>query len=207
MNSRNQVIAVAVVIAIGVAVFGIVALGQMMLLDNGSDGYTVTISIDAMEVATDDGYVYNVCKSTPAGDRYYNPETGSFDLVSPSPYAVLYAEFSIGSVTNYSDDTALKTVQTTDVPVSTGDPSLNDVKFKVDSNASSVDLTVFLRLEGYSTNPVYGSVVDIYNGNSGVSGILVSVDLKEGTESVELHGDPDSSIRGLLNFHVTVAAQ
>ncbi len=194
-----------IAIAVSVLAVGAFAVAQLVLFNSDSDSYTVTISIDAMDVACDDGYVYNVCVSTTSGDRYYDPSTGSFDLSTPSKYAVLYAEFSIGTVTNYSDYTGLKKVQTSDVPVSSGDPSVNDVTFKVGGDGSSIRMTVFLKLKGSDSNLDYGTVVDIYEGTPEVSGIIVDVDLKKGTKSYEMCGNDEAVLRGLLKFDVTVS--
>ncbi len=198
--------AVVGIVVAAFVVFGIVAVAQMTTWDSDSDTYTITISVDSMEVACDDGYVYNVCQTTAYGDRYYNPSTGEFDLPSPSKYAVLYTEFTVGSVTEFSDCTALKKVQTSAVPVSSGDLSLNEVEFKVRDDGSEVSLTIFLRLMGSDSNPDNGTPVDIFDDSPDVNGMTIKVELKDDTSTLEVHGSEDAVLRGLLKLTVTVTS-
>lgn len=197
--------AVAVVVAVAVAALMGAAVIAMTLFDDDESGYKVTVTVDTMEVADDDGYVYNLMRSTALGNRYYNPETGKFDLPSPSGYAILYGEFTVGSSTNYTDDTQLKKVQTSKVPVSSGDVSVGDVVFNV-GNSDSVKMTVFLKLKGTSTAD-NGSVIDIHDGTPDTSGAVLNIALKEGSNTYELAGNGDSILRGLIRFTVTVTAQ
>jgi len=184
----------------------IVSVAGMMFLIGGQTGgsYKVTISVETMDIAADSGSVYNVCTKTPSGDRYYDPTFKDFILHSPSDKAILYMSATLGSRTNYSGDSDLRTVQTGTVPLSSGTITDNTFGFTVRTSDSEMTASVFLLLKGYTNDASNGTVVDIYENSPGESGIILNIDMKEHSRTYSLHGNPSSNLRGLLEFTVTV---
>ncbi len=202
--AKVNVFAVVLIVIIGGAA---AAVGVFLLTNNRStETYEITLDITAMEVATASGSVYNVCHSTPLGDRYYNPETGKFDLTSPSNKAYLYVSADIGGVEKYSER-YLKDVKTSldwmDADKITG----NSITFKVTTSSKEQNMILFLMIRGISDSQEglkSGTVADIHGESIGQSGVITSVDLKNYTEDKALMGNEHSEIQGLLGITVTV---
>ncbi len=202
--AKVNVFAVVLIVIIGGAA---AAVGVFLLTNNRStETYEITLDITAMEVATASGSVYNVCHSTPLGDRYYNPVTGEFDLTSPSDKAILYVSATAGGVEKFGERYT-RDVRTSldwmDADKITGD----SITFKVTSSSKDQTIALFLMIRGISDDPKAlssGSVADIYGDSIGQSGINLSVDLKSYTEDKALMGNEHSEIQGLLGITVTV---
>lgn len=186
------------------------ALGGFFLLNSdGSKTYEITIDVSDMEVAEDSGHVYNVCKKTVGGDKYYDPRFNTFSLNSESGEAILYLSATLNNVEKFSERKIVG-VQSVKTPVAGTVDHNNTIVFKVTSSADSVIVTLFLMLRGevpngYSEASVLsnGTVVDIYGDSAGQSGINISVDLKDGSEQLDLIGNENSDMRGLLKATVT----
>jgi len=202
--AKVNVFAVVLIVIIGGAA---AAVGVFLLTNNrDTQTYEVTIDVTAMEVATSSGSVYNVCHSTPLGDRYYNPETGKFDLTSPSNMAYLYVTATTGGVEKFSgicERTVKTSLDWMDADKITG----NSITFKVTTSSKEQNLTLFLMIKGISNSPEglkSGTVADIHGEGIGQSGVITSVDLKNHTEDKSLMGNEHSEIQGLLGLTVTV---
>ena len=203
-RAKVNVFAVVLILIIGGAA---AAVGVFMLTNNrGTQTYEITIEITAMEVATSSGSVYNVCHTTPMGDKYYNPDSGTFDLDTPSNKAYLYVSATAGGVEKFSG-ICEKVVRTSldwmDADKITG----NTITFKVTSSSEDQNIALFLMIRGISDSPSalpYGTVADIYADEIGQSGLNMSVDLKEYSMDKSLMGNEHSNIQGLLGLTVTV---
>ena len=205
-KAKVSVFAVAIILLV---VGSAAALCGYFLVNNmNNKTYEVTLTITDMEVASDSGIVYNVCNDTVGGKRYFNPMTEKFDLASPSNEAVLYVSATVSGTEKYSNTNKV-TVQTSKTPVPGAAMEGNSVKFKVSSSADSINMTLFLLIRGapLATEPqtlANGSPVDIFENTPGQSGIHISVDLKNGIEDINLKGNENSDVRGLLLGTVTV---
>ena len=197
-KAKVNVFAVVLILIIGGAA---AAVGLSLLFNNRTTEYEISIEISALEVASESGSVYNVVHSTSEGDRYYNPETGKFDLTAPSGKAVLYASATIGSKEKFSE-AYVKDVQTAKVPAIGTTISDRTISFKVTSSADSETISIFLMMKGNSGS-AYDSVADIFGDEAGQHGINISVDLKNNTEERTLTGNADSEITGLLKLTIT----
>ena len=201
-SAKMGAIAAVIIVAGACGIMGAIAFVNMA---ESTNAYEVTISIETMEVYTASGHVYNVCKTTDLGDRYYNPETRGFDLTFPSSKAVLYMSATLGSKTNYSDDVT-RTVQTSTPIASSETITENTIVFKTRTGSSSQIVSVFLMLKGSDNNPSNGTVVDIYKDAPGDSGIRIDIDMKDYSKRFSLQGNDGSDLIGLLEFTVTVKA-
>ena len=200
-SAKMGAIAAVIIVAGACGIMGAIAFVNMA---ESTNAYEVTISIETMEVYTASGHVYNVCKTTDLGDRYYNPETREFDLTSQSNKAILYMSATLGSKTNYSND-VIRTVQTgTDIIHQSQPVTDNTIVFKTRTGSSSQIVSVFLMLKGSDNNPSNGTVVDIYKDAPGDSGIRIDIDMKDYSKEFSLQGNDASGIIGLLEFRVTV---
>ena len=196
-DTAAKINAVGVVILIVIAGAAAAALIAVFSYE-GKGSYTVTVSVEAMEVSSESGHVYNVQKD----GKYFNPETGHFDRNTASNKAVLYMSATMGSKTNYSDN-VVRNVKPW--PIESPEAvSGYSVGFKVTTAESSMKMSVFLLLKGSSNDASEGSIIDIYDEKPGESGISLSVDMKDHTETFELKGNPDSTLKGYLKIAVTV---
>ena len=196
-DTAAKVNAVGVVILVVIAGAAAAALIAVFSYE-GKGSYTVTVSVEAMEVSSKSGHVYNVQKD----GKYFDPETGLFTLNEASHKAVLYMSATMGSKTNYSDNVS-RDVK----PWPIGSPeeiSGYNIGFKVTTSESSMKMSVFLLLKGSSNDASEGSIIDIYDEKPGESGISLSVDMKDHTETFELKGNSDSTLKGYLKIAVTV---
>ena len=196
-DTAAKVNAVGVVILVVIAGAAAAALIAVLSYE-GKGSYTVTVSVEAMEVSSESGHVYNVQKD----GKYFNPDTGHFDLDEASHKAVLYMSATMGSKTNYSDNVARYVKPW---PIESPEAvSGYSIGFKVTTAESSMKMSVFLLLKGSSNDASEGSIIDIYDEKPGESGISLSVDMKDHTETFELKGNPDSTLKGYLKITVTV---
>jgi hypothetical protein len=196
-DTAAKVNAVGVVILVVIAGAAAAALIAVFSYE-GKGSYTVTVSVEAMEVSSESGHVYNVQKD----GKYFNPETGHFDRNTASNKAVLYMSATMGSKTNYSDN-VVRNVKPWPIE-SPEEISGYNIGFKVTTAESSMKMSVFLLLKGSSNDASEGSIIDIYDEKPGESGISLSVDMKDHTETFELKGNPDSTLKGYLKITVTV---
>lgn len=202
-SAKMGAIAAVIIVAGACGIMGAIAFVNMA---ESTSTYQITISVKTMEVYTESGYVYNVCKNTELGERYYNPETKDFppSQTSPSNKAILYMSATLGSKTNYSDD-VIRTVQTGTDDLHQSQPITdNTIVFKTRTGSSSQIISVFLMLKGSDNDPSNGTVVDIYKDAPGDSGIRIDIDMKDYSKEFSLQGNDASGIIGLLEFRVTV---
>ena len=200
-SAKMGAIAAVIIVAGACGIMGAIAFVNMA---ESTNAYQITISVETMDVYTANGHVYNVCKSTDLGDRYYNPETREFDLTSQSNKAILYMSATLGSKTNYSND-VIRTVQTgTDIIHQSQPVTDNTIVFKTRTGSSAQIVSVFLMLKGCDNDSSNGTVVDIYKDAPGESGIRIDIDMKDYSKRFSLQGNDASGIIGLLEFNVTV---
>ena len=202
-RAKINVFAVILIVVVGGAV---ATFGAFMLLNNRStETYEITVEVTAVEVSTESGSVYNICMDTVGGEKYFNPETGKYDISSPSGKAILYVSATIGGKEKFSDR-YYRDVQTVKEPVVSETVSDSTIKFRLSTSSESQNMTVFLMIRGISDSVSSlgsGTVADIFNESSGQSGLNISVKLKEGVEERTLIGNSDSEIIGLLRMTIT----
>ena len=202
-RAKISVFAVILIIIVGGA---FATFGVFMVLNNKpTSTYEITVEITAMEVSTSSGSVYNVCIDSTGGKKYFNPESGHFDIDSPSGKAILYISATMGGVEKYSNR-YMRDVQTVKSPVISETISDSTIKFKVTSSSDTQTMTVFLMIRGVEDSVSYlnyGTVADTYNEAPGQSGLNLDVKLKDGVEVENLVGNAESEIVGLLNMTIT----
>ena len=192
----------SVLTVIGVVVAGLLAVVCIGLFaeENSEVSYRVTFSVQDMEVHDDRGYVYDVCKNTHSNTTYYNPDTKSFDLLSPSGYAYLYTSIKIHDVTNPTENVK-RSVQTAGLDSEPMDTM--NVAFNIKTSAGYIEPTIFLLVNGMDPQSS-GSVVDIFNRDPGQSGVQIKLDLEEGTTDYLFIGNSQSQTYGLLKMSVNI---
>jgi len=200
-DTAAKVSTVAVIIVVVIAAGVVAVAAATVLMNSDTESYSVTISVDAMDVATDSGYVYNVMNN----GKYFNPNNGHFDRNDPSNIAVLYLSATMGSKTNYSND-AVRVVQTSTEATPSETITGNTLGFKVRTSDSEMKMSVFLLLKGTSHDSSGGTIIDIYDKAPGESGISLSIDMKDNSEVFELKGNAQSSLRGYAKITVTVSS-
>lgn len=204
--AKVNTVAVAFIL---VAAGSVAAFAAYFLVNSNSGTYEITIEVKGMEVSCEKGSVYNVIH----GSSYYDPtETDAktaeqaFVLAEPSTIARLYMSAEIDSRVKYSDTVNRDVQKTSAVPSESAEISGNSIVFRTSSTDSQIGIAIFLLLKGYTNDPTMGTIVDIYSGSPGSSGVNYRVDLKEHCEDVTLKGNEDTDVKGLLRFTVTVKA-
>lgn len=199
-DASAKVSAVAVVIIlIGVGMASVAGIAFLTSFGSARE-YTITITIDDMQVGCESGYVVeNVARQVSGTVYYYNPETKDYDLASPSGKAPLFASATIDGKTITSGK-VMKNVQTGS-PAGGADLGIALDPFEIKTSDGSVDVVIYL-MTGTGDS---GTLVNIYEGAPGLYGARLQIDLEKGDVEYVLAGDPQSPLVGLLRMTVTVS--
>lgn len=192
---------VVVLILIGVGMGAVAGVAFLTNIPTEKE-YTISITVNDMQIASESGYAHNVIRDAGGVPKYWNPHTEAFDINTPSNEAALFVTVRLDDKTIDSEKRILPVQNASAVPIPGGsDLGIEMGAFKVKTSSDSISLSTFLKT-GTGED---GAVVDIYNPLAGTQGTRLYVDLEKGAYEYILTGHPLSPLVGYLKITVTIS--